>query len=372
MRQAGSRVIRLAAEITTGGAVGDAVALAAQSGWVGELLVLGGEMSRSLFFDGGNILGGQTNVATERIGPLLHRLGQLDGDHVKTIEARLAAASRQPGPVPRFGEVAVQLGLVSREKLFEAIGVQTKEIAFGMLLVNRGMLYFFEGFDPARVATHHRLGANSLLMESLQRIDETSYFRERIPSDDHVPAPVPGRSDPPAELRAVFAACDGHRSVKEVARRVALPDFEVLRALGQLAQAGFVRIRPPSAGGPLALIGIFNEAMAIIFRFAQRASVTSIVRQHLSGFTASMPIYERLFAGAGPGDDGRIDPARVAENLKGLGGEGGDPVLAQRLYPYVAYALFAVGSLVSKEDERVLADEVAPLVRRLAPEGENG
>jgi hypothetical protein len=199
-------------------------------------------------------------------------------------------------------------------------------------------------------------------------MDETSYFRERIPSDDHVPVPVPGRTDPPPALAAVFRACDGHRPVRELGRRCALPVFEVLRALCQLAQAGFVRIRPPTPAGPQSLLTVFNEAMAVIFQFAGRASVTGVVREHLAGFAASFGAYEVLFAGAGPADDGRIDPARVAQNLLQLPGAEADALLAQRLYPYVAYALFAVGSLVSKDDERLLAEQVSPLIRQLAPD----
>ena len=118
------------------------------------------------------------------------------------------------------------------------------------------------------------------------------------------------------------------------------------------------------------MVGIFNDAMGIIFQVAQRASVTGVVRQHLAGFTANLPVYAQLFAGAGPGEDGRVDTDRVTDNLRLLEGEAKDTVLAQRLYPYVAYALFAVGSLVSKEDERLLSDQVSPLIRRLAPTSE--
>jgi hypothetical protein len=376
LRQANGRVLRLAGEITARGAIGDVVALVAQAGWAGELVVLSVDAaagparwrSRSLFFEGGNILGAQTSLPSERIGPLLQRLGHLDQRQVETIEASLQAA---PGG-RRFGEVAVQLGLVSRERLFEVIGLQIKEIAFAMFLVERGTLYFLEGYEPDRVATQHRLGANSLLMESLQRMDETSYFRERIPSDDHVPVPVTGRGDPQPDLVPYWRACDGKRSVREVARRCSRPAFDVLRALCQLAQMGFVRIKPPGPGGPTELVGIFNDAMGIIFQVAQRASVTGVVRQHLAGFSASLPVYAQLFAGAGPGEDGRVDADRVAENLRALEGEAQEKVLAERLYPYVAYALFAVGSLVAKEDERLLAEQVSPLIKRLAPGGQSG
>jgi hypothetical protein len=167
LRQANGRVLRLAGEITARGAIGDVVALVAQAGWAGELVVLSVDAdagtarwrSRSLFFESGNILGAQTTVPSERIGPLLQRLGHLDQRQLDTIEASLQSA---PGG-RRFGEVAVQLGVVSRERLFEVIGLQIKEIAFAMFLVERGTLYFLEGFDPDRVATQHRLGRARVL-----------------------------------------------------------------------------------------------------------------------------------------------------------------------------------------------------------------
>jgi hypothetical protein len=366
---AAGRTVRLAGEITAAGALADIVGLVAQAGWAGELVVMDAGSARSLFFDGGNVLGAKTSVPAERIGALLHRLRLLDEQQVRSVAAAMGKGQAQ---ARRFGDVAVQLGLISREKLFQTIAQQTKEIAFAMLQVHEGMHYFLDGYDPVKLASAHRLGATNLLMESLQRMDETSYFRERIPSDDHIPIPVAGRSDPQAELVPVWRACDGQRSVQEVARAAALPGFEVLRGLCQLAQAGFLRIGPPRPRGSLALLTVFNEAMTTIYKFAGRAHVVPVVREHLSGFTKSIPIYETLFAGAGPGADGSLDPARVGENLKKLGRGDHDAVLAQRLYPYVAFALFATSSLLSKEDEQKLSEQVAGLIKTLAPTPEAG
>jgi hypothetical protein len=366
------RVVKLAGEIKAAGAIADIVGLVAQAGWVGELVVMDGTSARSLFFDGGSVLGAQTNVPTERIGSLLHRQRLLDEQQVRTVAASMGKSQGQEkGKVRRFGDVAVQLGMLSREKLFQTIALQTKEIAFAMLQVADGMLYFLDRFDPGRLASAHRIGATNLLMESLQRMDETSYFRERIPSGDHVPVPVPGRSDPQPELIAVWRACDGERSVLEVARACALIEFEATRALCQLVQTGFLRISAPRPRGSLALLSVFNDAMATIYRFAARAHVVPVVREHLAGFTKSIAVYDGLFAGTRPGADGRFDAATIAANSQRMGGDS-DALLAQRLYPYVAFALFATSSLLSKEDERLLTEQVSELIRTLAPNPEAG
>jgi hypothetical protein len=364
----GARALKLAGELGTTGAIADVVGLIAQAGWKGELVVMNDTSARSLFFEAGNVLGAQTTVPSERIGALLLRQRLLDEQQIKTV-----VASMGKGKGRRFGDVAVQLGLVGREKLFQTIALQTKEIAFAMLQLADGMLYFLDGFDPAKIATAHRFGATSLLMESLQRMDETSYFRERIPSDEHVPVPVAGRSDPQAELVSVWRVCDGQRSVDEVARACGQPTFEVLRSLCQLVQTGFLRVSAPRPRGPQGLLAVFNEAMSTIYRFAARAHVVPVLREHLGGFTKSSPANEALFAGAGPGSDGRFDAVRMAANAGKLGtGAARDAALSQHLYPYVAFALFATGSLLSKEDERALTDQVSEMIKTLASTPEAG
>jgi hypothetical protein len=353
-------IVKLAGEVTAPGALCDIVALVGQAGWKGELAVLSGETSRSIFFEAGNILGAQTNAVPERIGNLLYRLGVLSAEEVEAVEGALSEGRR-------FGEIAVALGLLTREKLFEVMAKQTQEIAFATLLVQDGMFYFLDRYDPARLAMRHHVSVNSLLMEGVQRMDESKYFRERIPSDSHVPVPIAGRSDPAEELRRVWQACDGHRSVLEVGRACGLGDFETTRALFQLVQAGFLHISPPMPEGPQALVSIFNEAIAMIFHAADGAGKGRLLREHLGQFASSIGIYDALFAGAGPADDGRLDEARIVQNVKVLGGSDADTLLAQWLYEYAAFALFDASSQLPKQEEQKLSTAVSELIKILAP-----
>ena len=353
-------VVRLAGEVTTPGSLCDIVALIAQAGWKGELVVVSGEASRSLFFESGNIVGGHTNVETERLGALLYRLGVLTEAQVEVVRASLATGRK-------FGELAVELHLVTREKLFEVMVTKTKEIFFATLLVSDGMFYFLDRYDPARVALRHHVSAGNLLMEGVQRMDESKYFRERIPSDSHIPIPIAGRSDPEEELRAVWQACDGRRSVSEIGRATGLAEFEVTRALFRLVQSGFLHIGAPKPDGPQALVSIFNDAIAAIFQAVERAGTGGLLRDNLAAFATSIGIYDTLFAGAGPAPDGRLNEARVAQNVQTMSGADADRLLSQWLHEYVSFALFDASSQLSGDEAQSLSAYVSERIVALAP-----
>jgi hypothetical protein len=353
-------IVRLSGEVTAPGTLCDIVGLVAQAGWKGELLVADGDASRSLFFEAGNVLGAQTTVLSERLGQVMYRRGVLTTEQVEGVQAAITEGRR-------FGETAVDMGLITRERLFELMAAQTEEIVFSTLLVSDGMFYFLDRYDATRVASRHHVSANSLLMEGVQRMDESKYFRERIPSDNHVPLPVAGRNDPPQEVAEVFFACDGRRSVLDICRACGRSEFEVTRALFQLAQSGFVHISAPTPTGPQALASIFNDAISTIFRATSQANKARELGEHLAGFATSIGLYDALFAGAGPREDGTIDEEKVAQNVQMLGGDAPDTLLSQWLYEYVAFALFDAGSYLGKAEEKALSQEVNDKIMMLAP-----
>src|SRR5262249_22622362 len=130
--EADGAIVRLAGEVTAPGALCDVVGLIAQAGWPGELLVVDGEKTRSVFFEGGNVVAAQSNAPGERIGEILYRFGALTTEQVIEVSERVT-------PQRRFGETAVDLGFITRERLFELMGKRAEEIVYATLLVADGM-----------------------------------------------------------------------------------------------------------------------------------------------------------------------------------------------------------------------------------------
>jgi hypothetical protein len=336
-------VFRLSGEITAAGSMCDIVALIGQAGWRGELVVLEGVTNRSLFFEQGNVIAAQSSVEGERLGEVLYRYGAL-------TEEQVGQASAAVTPEVRFGDAAVRLGLLTRERLFQLMSKQTEEIFYSVVRAGNGMFYFLESYDERRLASRQNLGVSALLMDAVRRMDETHYFRERIPSDQHVPGRVAGRGSPPQELRKVYDAVDGVRSVQEIGREVGQGEFEVTQALFQLVQSGYVIVHAPRPTGPAAIVALFNEAIVMVLREVDSMGRGAEVRQQLTGFATGAGIYDALFQRAGPAEDGTLVPERIIDNANILvGPDQAETNLAQWLHEYISFAIFIADSVLRED-----------------------
>lgn len=366
-------IFRMAGEITTPGTLCDIVSLVGQAAWKGELFVTDGPHSRSIFFEQGHVVCASSNVEGERLGEVLYRYGALTEEQV-SMTAKAASADI------RFGETAIKLGFLSREQLFPLMGKQTEEIVFAVLLVGEGMFYFLDTYDENRLAARHNLTVNSLLMEGVRRMDETRYFRERVPSDQHVPAVVAERSPPASEFGSVYAAVDGSRTVAEICRVVGQGEFEVTQALFQLVQSGHIVVHAPRPTGPAAIVALFNEAISMIMAEVDAISKGNEVREQLASFATGAGVYDALFRKAGPAPNGTLIGERIAENIVVMvGPDQAEATLAQWLYEYASFGLFvaepflrmrAEGPISSKRDpvaQATLVKRIAALIAPLAP-----
>lgn len=355
------RALKLAGEIRTPGALCDVVALAAQSGWRGELLVFSEAGMRSFYFEGGNVISAQTTVPDERLGETLYRFGVITREQLDAI----VKSSNETGK--RVGEAAIELEYVSAEELFPMMARQVEEVFFAALQLSEGHFYFFDRYDEKNILRRHNINAGGLLMEGARRMDELKFFREKIPNDTYVPIPVGPGKRPPDELAEVYSQCDGKRSIAEIGRRIGQLEFELTRAIFQLINAGFVTMQASRPQGAEAIVETFNPALREIHEKCDEAGRGGELREGLARFATGGGVYDPLFMMAGPAMDGTLKPDRVGKNLAALAGEDPDSWLIQLMNEYVGFALFQAESLLSREVMNQVNQTVADMLKPVRP-----
>jgi hypothetical protein len=356
-------IVRLAGEITRPGALCDIMAMLGQTGWRGELYIVEGEVQRSLFFDQGSVLGVSTNAEREHLGAVMYRFGAITEEQYEIIMqgVRLGA---------RFGDTAVDLGIATREQIYAHIQRQVEDVTFAALLVSDGTYFFLDGFDESRLVSGHATSANGLLMDAVTRIDEMKYFRVKIPSKDHVVVRAENRDAPPEELARCLESVDGKRSIEEIGRATGQGEFAVTKQVYSLVQSKHVVVRPPSVGGPAALVEIANDGLRQVHMAALAQHRWADVESSLASFTIGAGVYDILFRGAGPNAEGELRAARVAENAL-IVAAGTDPeeLVKQLLHDYVSFAVFTTGALIESAAEDQLKRDVAAVLTLLRPVG---
>ncbi len=357
-------IVRLAGEVTAPGALCDVLALLGQTGWRGELCVLDGDDVRSVFFDQGNVVGAVTNVEAERLGSVLYRYGVIDAEARDRVMELVKAGKR-------FGEAAIELGVLKQDQIYASISKQVDEIVFATLTVADGTFFFLDGFDEARLVSRHTVSANALLMDAVTRMDEMRYFRQKVPSAEHVPVKNEGRGAPDLEFKLTFDAADGKNSVGEIGRISGKGEFEITKQVYGLVQSGHVSIHPPrAAGGPTSLVAAANGALTAIYRAAAASGRAEEVRSGLSSFAVGAGVYDILFRNAGPDEQGALDTEAVIHNSAIVaGGSDPDNMLKGMLHEYVSFALFSAGAALGSAAEAELSRQVGPALASLKPQG---
>lgn len=357
-----SRPIRLAGEISAPGAVCDVFVMLSQAGWRGELVLSDVGLTRTLFFDKGNVLGAATNVETERLGAIMYRYGVLS-------EADLARVAAHTKRGARFGAVALELELISQRDVFRCLRHQVEEIAFAAFAQASGTFCFLDGFEAAKLVTHLTISAQALLMDGVTRMDEIRYFREKIPSADYVPARAAAATPPGAEYAATFALIDGARSIEELGRVTGRGEFAVTKDVYGLERSGHVVIHPPRRlSGALQLIELTNRLLGAIHAEADAAGKGRELRKGLASFAGGgSGTYGALFLMAGPTPEGTFDAKRVTQNLSRITAAKGDTALRTMLYEYVSFAIFCVGAAAGRQREETLSQRLAADLKALQP-----
>lgn len=195
----------------------------------------------SIYFDEGRICCAALVNRRDRIGDLL-RKNQLITNEQLDEAIRVQDAHRER----RLGDILIEMGAVSREKLERLLFLQIEEAVYHLFTWTQGTFNFEAGVRPDPMVYTVSINPESLLLEGARRVDELSQIEKKIPSFDLIfaidpeHAPTAEVSLSPEEQR-ILPLLDGTRDVRQVIDETSLIEFDAVQALYGLITAGYVR-----------------------------------------------------------------------------------------------------------------------------------
>lgn len=205
----------------------------------------------SIFFDKGKISYAAIVNRRDRLGDTLVKAGKISPQQLD-----LAIAAQAKARDTRLGEILVDLGIITREELYQQIRVQIEEAVYYLFTWSEGTFNFEADVVPERQDFLVSINPESLLLEGARRVDEWGMIEKKIPSFDIVFDLDRARLDASgaqltAEQMAVIPLIDAQRDVAGIVEDTGLVEFEVGKALYGLATAGFLhrvgRSKTPAA-----------------------------------------------------------------------------------------------------------------------------
>ncbi|QSQ24370.1 DUF4388 domain-containing protein [Pyxidicoccus parkwayensis] len=227
----------------------DLIAFLSQSRWSGVIRVSSPGGERSVTFREGEVRGASSDDPADRLGEVLVRLGYVERPQVE-------AALREQPP-SKVGRALVEKGLLQAHDLFKCVTHQVSEIFHAIVLCREGSFFLVD--QPVDEKTGHiiQLSTQSLLMDSIRKIDEMAHFRKRIPHGRlYVTRKRPSDGKLEEDEDKVLAMLDGRRTILELGHAARLSEFDITKVVFRLLEGGFASVTDKPlmapAGGPTA------------------------------------------------------------------------------------------------------------------------
>jgi len=370
----------------------DLIAFLNQSRWTGVLKVQAQSGERSVVFKEGEVRGASSDDPADRLGEVIVRLGFLSR---RQLEEAIEHSST------KIGRALVDKGVLQSHDLWRCVTQQLSDIFQAIVLCREGGFVLVQQ-ELDEKAAHVQVSTQSLLMDSIRKIDEMAHFRKRI-AHGRLHVIKKRASDGKLEEMEdrVLGLINGERTVLEVGQAAKLSEFDVTRIVFRLLEGGYASVAersissvaqpgplaqapgrapqsphaPESAARskePLAVVRVFNfifrEVRDEVAKQGMDRQFVAAANAALAGHAlSSSPVLTGVFFDA----EGSLDEGKLLRRFEFSRDQlGSEPIasLKQALSDVMFFLLFQAGELLESRADEDLARRVKELLGTL--EGE--
>ncbi len=356
----------------------DLIAFLGQSRWTGQIRVLSASGERSVSLKDGEVRGATSDDPADRLGEVIVRLGYLDKDKLEKV--------LEDTPPSKVGRALVERGVLQAHDLWKCLTEQVSEIFHAIVLCREGAFLLLD--QPPDEKSNLSLSLQSLLMDSIRKIDEMAHFRKRIPHGRLYVARrrrADGKLEKEEDL--VLGLADGRRTLIELGQLAKMTEFDVTKVVYRLLEGGYAQLfeqpvgdkaaplpaRAASSGkDPLKVVRTFNRIFREIRDEVARqqmdaeflaAANAALAKRALS----TSPVLTSLAFDP----DGQLPESQVVEQFeKEWPHLGSNPLasLKQALSDVMFFLLFQAGELLESRADEDLARRVKALLATIEAE----
>lgn len=265
----------------------DVLTFLATSRRTGMLTLTAEAREAYVFLRGGSVVYAASNQDMLRLGAILLRKKQITREQSDMLDDSIR---RGKG---RFGDVAVEKGVLTEEKLNDALKVQVSEVLYDAFVWNGGTFAFYDGFDLPPHAVTISIDLANLIMEGARRIAEWEECIRLLPDSAAVFRVV---STPETEKitlsldewRILFLI-NGNRTLEDVCRDADDDAFHVYRVVYGLLANKLIEPAPaptageeveeepfPHAGGPLDTMAALDSTLRATPHFSADSTIVEL------------------------------------------------------------------------------------------------
>ncbi len=212
----------------------------------GTLMLAGYGRHSYVLFSNGSLVYAGSDQEKFRLGALLVRKKKITRDQQQDIDATMR---RQGG---RFGQIAIQKGILTDEEIHESLKVQVSEVVYDAFVWTEGSFRFSEDLQLPDYAVTIAVDLSNLMMEGSRRIEEWEKAVHLLPDENVVFRVVSVPKDDKITLSAdewkVLFLVNGQRTLAELVTEAEDDALNVYRIIyGLQANRLIEPIQPPSS-----------------------------------------------------------------------------------------------------------------------------
>ena len=200
----------------------------------------------TLFFREGKLVYATMSGRDGHLASVLSRGGKLSEANAKVIRARAGAQSDK-----ELGMLLISAGHVTQPEIVSSIRADVLDMVYSLFTWSDGLFHFEPNQLPSDDSITVSINLENIILEGSRRLKEWERLQDELP-DLSVALKFTDR--PQAQLRNINLSVDEWRvisyinprnSVKQIAQRIGMDDFQIRRIIYGLLQAGLVEVLEP-------------------------------------------------------------------------------------------------------------------------------